>query len=372
MLIVPETLVSVNAEILPHGAKEIDTGLILGDLIVHGHEAGQDGFGRRLCGLAAGGKLLAQLGCIKAEQRIGFVGGRGGILGADAEFLHCIAQLVDREGAGGGAVFKRGKKFVRRVAHLAIMDGILVDDVHQVAVFVKALLRTLHDQRVGLIGGDAKLRHEHVDGAQAFGRVKAEGVTQREGALGELTELVGVGLMGALRDLRHGRGDVIEVLAIAAGVDGIHRSLKAAHFLVRCAGLRLYRCKRGVVVERGGDGRADRRTDRTGGDCEILSGVLDFPLCVVIGFLQVVHGLGQLLGVFGCFGGLFSGILDGVSCIRQGLVGLLGLPLQLCEILLGEEHFTLQMAILFIACIAVLELFGGFFLRLAQNVHLFF
>ena len=109
---VGERLDAIDAEILPHGTKEINADLILRDLVAHGHQAGQNKLRRISGGLAARRKLRAQFIGIQAKEHIRLVSCSRGILGADTKLFHCVAELVDGKCAGCSAVFQRRKKLI--------------------------------------------------------------------------------------------------------------------------------------------------------------------------------------------------------------------------------------------------------------------
>ena len=175
-------LQSVHAQVLPHGAKQLDAHSIALDLIVQVEQAVDDvkeGFVRAF---AARSEPVHHLVGVQPESLVCRDGGVAAVDGADGELLHSVADLVQIPGRAVCAGLIDLEHLVGREAEFGELDRVFVDGIDQFARKVKAVLCTGGDQVKGIFDRDIEVLADGFGRAGAFRHVIAKGLLQSQGA----------------------------------------------------------------------------------------------------------------------------------------------------------------------------------------------
>ena len=177
-------LQSIHAQVLPHGAKQLDAHSIALDLVVHVEQAVNDVEEGFIRAFSAHSEPVHHLVGVQPESLVCRDGGVAAVDGADGELLHGVADLVQIPGRAVCAGLIDLEHLIGREAEFGKLDRVLVDGVDQFARKVKSVLRTGGNQVKGIFDRDAKVLADGFGRAGAFRHVIAKNLLQSQGAFG--------------------------------------------------------------------------------------------------------------------------------------------------------------------------------------------
>ena len=185
---VGHSLQSVHAQVLPHGAKQLDAHGIAFDLIVQVEQAVDDieeGFVRAF---TARSEPVHHLVGVQPESLVCRDGGVAAVDGADGKLLHGVADLVQIPGRAVCAGLIDLEHLVSRETEFGELDRVFVDGIDQFTRKVKAVLCTGGDQVKGIFDRDVEVLADGFGCAGAFRHIIVKGLLQSQGALGSRSQ----------------------------------------------------------------------------------------------------------------------------------------------------------------------------------------
>ena len=219
----------VNAQILPHSAKQADACLILQRRVVALLQSLHNVADRSLSLWPALVELSDYFLGIKAELFEVLV--CCAVAHSYVKLFYRVAQLVNAPCSSLGSVCQHVEHVVGRISGVPKLDAVLVDRVQKVVVLVQSFLCPLHDKVKRFLCAYAKLIREAVRSPQAFHYVEAEHVLQRDRVFGYLSQRSLVQIVGHLNDGGEFFRNVSEAVAIVGVVNLVHDVLEAFEFL---------------------------------------------------------------------------------------------------------------------------------------------